>query len=95
MLTLAVVYTVVAGREAEAESHLRSLVDGSRREPGCRTYEVNRKQDDARTFLIYEQYADEAALEAHRETPHFLEHAKNGLQTLMERRDAALYVPLV
>ena len=94
MLTLAVIYTVAAGRESEAETHLRALVTASRRESGCRTYEVNRKQDDPRTFLIYEQYDDGAALEAHRGTPHFLEHAKNGLQTLMERRDAALYVPL-
>ena len=93
MLTLAAVYTVAAGREAEAEAHLRALVDGSRKEPGCHTYVVHRKQDDARTFLIYEQYDDEAALEAHRGTPHFLEHARNGLQTLMERREAALYVP--
>lgn len=93
MLTLAVVYTFVAGRDAEIVAHVRALIAASRQEPGCRTYDVNRSQDDPRTFLFYERYDDEAALDAHRATPHFLEHGKNGLQTMVERRDAALYVP--
>jgi quinol monooxygenase YgiN len=36
--------------------------------------------------LIYEQYINEAALEAHRNTPHFKEHAIGGLYQRMRER---------
>lgn len=93
MLTVAVVYTFAADRETEAQAHLRALLAASPHEPGCRRYEVHRAKDDARKFLIFEQYDDEAALESHRATPHFIAHAKNGLQTIMEAREATQYVP--
>jgi len=93
MIALAVTYVIAPGREAEAEGHLRELIAASRREPGCRSYDVFRAQDDVRSFFIFERYDDEAALEAHRASPHFERHGKNGLQTLMESRNAALYVP--
>ena len=93
MLTLAVTYVIKAGREAEAEEHLRGLTVASRNEPGCRTYAVHRARDAARTYFLYEQYDDEAALDAHRATPHFERFGTNGLQTIAESRHAAVYVP--
>jgi quinol monooxygenase YgiN len=36
--------------------------------------------------LIYEQYADEAALEHHRNTPHFHQYAIGGLYQKMRDR---------
>jgi quinol monooxygenase YgiN len=38
------------------------------------------------TVLIYEQYVDEAALEAHRGSPHFKQYAAGGLFQLMRER---------
>jgi autoinducer 2-degrading protein len=93
MVTLVVTYVIQAGREAEAESHLRALIAASRAEPGCRAYDVNRSLEHPRTFLIYERYDDVVALEAHRQTPHFLTFGKNGLQTIMESRVAGSYEP--
>jgi autoinducer 2-degrading protein len=95
MITLVVSYVIAEGREAEAESYLRTLRTESRREPGCRTYEVHRSLEEPRTFLIFEQYDDLAALDAHRGTPHFTHFGKNGLQTIMESRTAATYEPFV
>ena len=40
----------------------------SRKEPGCLRFDVLQKDT---TFVLYEQYRDNAALEAHRATPHF------------------------
>jgi quinol monooxygenase YgiN len=74
---------------------LRALRTESRREPGCRTYDVHRSLEQPRTFLIFEQYDDPAALDAHRETPHFTDFGKNGLQTIMESRSATTYEPFV
>jgi quinol monooxygenase YgiN len=66
--------------------HLIALTEGSRKEPGCISYVPHFLSDDASTVLIYEQYSDEAALEAHRNTPHFKEHAIGGLYQRMRER---------
>ena len=47
----------------------------SRREPGCRQFDVSFSEDGARCFL-YEVYDDRDAFAAHRATPHFLEYAR-------------------
>jgi autoinducer 2-degrading protein len=45
---------------------------GSERdEPGCLRFNVLQDAEDANVFYFYEVYADEAALEAHRQTPHY------------------------
>lgn len=41
-----------------------------RAEPGCLVYRPHRSSKDPDLFLFYEQYRDEAALEAHRQAPH-------------------------
>ena len=40
-------------------------------EPGCLRFDVIQDRDDVNCFYFYEVYKDEAALAAHRETPHF------------------------
>jgi quinol monooxygenase YgiN len=41
-------------------------------EPGCKLYQLC-KSDEADTYVFIERYADQAALDAHRGTPHFKE----------------------
>jgi len=40
-------------------------------EPGCLRFDVSQDHDDPNRFYFYEIYRDEAAFEAHRQTPHF------------------------
>ena len=40
-------------------------------EPGCLRFDVIQDRHDPNRFYYYEVYRDEAALEAHRQTPHF------------------------
>ena len=40
-------------------------------EPGCLRFDVIQDRDDPNRFYFYEVYRDEAALETHRQTPHF------------------------
>ena len=94
MLVLAVAYVVEPGRERDAVECLKQLVAETRKEPGNRAYVALRSKDDPRTFFIYEEYDDEAALEAHRASDHFQRYGKNGLQTMAQSRRAKLYVPL-
>lgn len=91
MFVLAVIYVVPEGKQDEATGYLRELVTASRREPGCRMYVVQRAKNNPRKFLIYEQYDDEAAFDAHKATPHFERFGKNGLQKIAESRDADFY----
>jgi quinol monooxygenase YgiN len=59
------------GREAEVAAIFEKLTAESRKEPGCVMYQVHKHKTDPRRFFIYEQYQDDAALEAHRAAPAF------------------------
>ena len=65
---------------------LRNLALASRKEPGCVTYVPHHVDGDPETVLIYEQYRDQAAVDAHRATPHFEQYAVGGLYQLMKER---------
>lgn len=65
---------------------LKTLAEASRQEPGCVTYIPHAIEGDPDTVLIYEQYRDEAAVQAHRESAHFKKHAVGGLYQRMRER---------
>jgi quinol monooxygenase YgiN len=70
----------------DIERILRELTRLSRHEPGCVSYIPHFIDGDANTVLIYEQYKDEAAVEAHRATTHFAQFAIGGLyQKMLDR----------
>jgi autoinducer 2-degrading protein len=94
MICVAVTYLIRSGQEAKALAHFRALTSATRSEPGCRMYQVHRSPSDPQRFFIYEQYDDQAALDAHRAAPHFLEHARDGLFPILERRTPEIYEPL-
>ena len=65
-------------------------------EPGCLRFDVIRDRDDSNRFYFYEIYRDEAALEAHRQTPHFklyFEKTQPWLAAPPERRLGKNIVP--
>ena len=68
------------------KANLVALTHASRQEPGCVSYIAHFLADDPTTVFIYEQYADDAALDHHRNTPHFKEHAIGGLYQSMRDR---------
>ena len=94
MIVLAVTWVANPGHENEVAQIFGKLEAASRTEPGCLMYIVHRHKDDARTFFIYEQYKDESALQSHKETVHFQEHAVKGLKDIGVRKQGDLYTPL-
>ena len=94
MVALAVTWVAKTGREAEVVELFSKLTEESRKEPGCVMYVVHRHRTEARRFFIYEQYNDDAALEAHRAAPHFLQYAKKELAKIADRIEGQLYEPL-
>jgi len=71
----------------EVAGMLRPLTLASRQEPGCVSYVAHFLEDDPTTVVIYEQYKDAAALEFHRNTPHFHQYAIGGFYQLMLHKE--------
>ncbi len=94
MVVLAVTWMAKAGHEEEVAAIFSKLTEESRKEAGCVMYVVHRHKTDRRRFFIYEQYKDDAALEAHRAAPHFLQYARKELPKLGDRIEGQLYEPL-
>ena len=74
---------------------LRSLALASRQEPGCRVYVPHRVEGDPDTVLIYEQYVDQKALAAHRDSEHFKKLAVAGIYQKMRERSVENLLALV
>ena len=91
MVVLAVTWVAKVGREAEVAEVLAKLTAEARKEPGCAMFQVHRHRTEPRRFFIYEQYKDDAALEAHRNTAHFLQYARKDLPKIADRVEGQLY----
>lgn len=83
-------FTVRMGfREEDRErvkDYLRKLGEASRKEPGCISFIPNLVQEGPAAMLIYESYANDAAVDFHRNSPHFREYVVNGIYKLMTDR---------
>ena len=62
---------------------LSELARASRRETGCLIYMPHTVDGEPDTVVIYEQYADQKAVDAHRASSHFKDFAVGGLYQLM------------
>lgn len=94
MVVLAVTWMAKVTHEAEVAAVFTKLSEESRKEPGCLMYQVHRHKTDPRRFFIYEQYKDDAGLEAHRAAPHFLQYAKKQLPKIADRVEGHLFEPI-
>jgi quinol monooxygenase YgiN len=95
MISFAVRLKFASEDRAEVAESLRLLAAASRQEPGCISYIPHQLEDDPNTVLIYEQYRDAKALEAHRASEHFKTHAVGGLYQKMLDRSIENLVALV
>ena len=95
MISFTVRMTFNAEDRQEIADALRKLAEASRMEPGCVTYIPHYVQGDADTVLIYEQYRDEAAADAHRQSAHFKKYAVGGLYQRMRERAREDLIALV
>jgi quinol monooxygenase YgiN len=84
------------GEEQRVAQILRDNAVASNAEPGCREFKVYRDKNQARTFVLYEVYDDEAAFQAHRESAHFKKYVIEDAVAFdrLEERFAKFYEPL-
>ena len=86
MISFTVRMTFSPDVRAEIAETLRAVTLASRQEPGCVSYIPHYVDGDRDTILIYEQYRDAAAAEAHRQSPHFKQHVIGCLYQKMRDR---------
>ena len=96
MIVLIARYHCKPGQRDTVEAALHEIAPlVAEREPGCKLYQVSRSQEDENLLLLYEQYADEAALLTHRETPHFKAIIEGRIIPLLEKRERELYTLVI
>ncbi|RPM29643.1 putative quinol monooxygenase [Pseudomonas aeruginosa] len=88
------------GKEQEVERILRACVLPSRAENGCLSYVLHRDLDEPGRFVFIEGWADHAAIDRHRLTPHYKAMANALIDLLVDRQvflldelNAELHVP--
>ena len=54
-------------------------------EPGCKQFDIVVDPNDPTKAMLYEVYADEAAFEAHQQTPHFKKYLAESVPLLAAR----------
>jgi quinol monooxygenase YgiN len=57
----------------------------SRKEPGCKQFDVLVDPKDTTQLMLYEVYVDEKAFEAHQQTAHFKKYAAEAVPLFASR----------
>lgn len=71
-----------------------TLLDASRVQSGCRSFDVSRSNDDSRVFILYELWDDRAALDAHYARDHFKRLGMESIRPLAAARVGHLCTPI-
>ncbi|GAA2786755.1 putative quinol monooxygenase [Streptomyces showdoensis] len=78
------------GEDERVAELLPEISAASRAEPGCLEYRAVRATENRREFVLFEGYADEAALAAHRESEHFRTLVVGTAVPLLEERQVTV-----
>ncbi len=74
MVTVLARFEMQKGKEMQAVEAVTKMAEAVKaEEPGCMIYAVSRGQVNPQEIYVYEAYADAAAFDAHRKTPHMRE----------------------
>ena len=88
---LAAKWTIKDGELDAVLGALRPLVEASRAEPGCLMYQAHQDPENSNVIFLYEQYADEAAYQAHAESEHFKTYGIGECFPRRESSERAMY----
>jgi quinol monooxygenase YgiN len=69
-VTLTAMVKAKPGQEGAVKEALLSLVEPTRKEPGCLVYNLHQSIGDPTLFMFYERWSSQEALDAHGKTPH-------------------------
>ena len=69
-ITVTAAFQARSGKEAELKGILSGLLGPTRRELGCLNYDLHVSKQDPAKFLFHENWASQAELDAHLQSPH-------------------------
>jgi quinol monooxygenase YgiN len=85
-ITLIALVKAKEGMEETVKRVLLSLVEPTRAETGCISYDLHQAIDDKSLFVFYENWRSMEDLEKHRQTPH--------LKAFRQKADSLLAKPI-
>lgn len=94
MITFTVRMKFRSDDRARVAEILTALAQASRKELGCVYYLPHTVDGEPDTVVIYEQYKDQSARDAHRTSAHFKEYVVGGLNQLMLDRQVENLISL-
>jgi quinol monooxygenase YgiN len=94
MVTIVAYFTVKPDVLEQVKDLSHKMQELSRQEPGCRAYVAHQAVEDPLRWCFYEVYDNEAAIEAHRASPHFAEYVVKGLLKIIDNPTREYFVPL-
>lgn len=80
--------------EMKLEEVLKTLSLGTYTEPGCIVYALHRDINDPSVFVLVEGWASKVDLEAHFNTPHFLQQFPNISSLIVGEPELTYLIPL-
>ena len=84
-------WTAKEGEEENVRAALERMYEPSNAEEGCLMWQPHVDPENSRVFLVYEQYVDAAALDAHSASDHFRTHALEDAIPRLESRERSFY----
>ncbi|MFG3339697.1 putative quinol monooxygenase [Glycomyces sp. NPDC048151] len=95
--TISVVAVLKAkpGMEPEMAEQARSMAEASLAEPGCLSYRNYVDPDDPRSWVVVEEWADQASFDAHMASPHLAASLARSAELLAEPPSVKVLAPVV
>ncbi len=90
MIVVVAKYRTAEGKAEDVAAALREYAPMAEAEEGCAMFTAQRSRDEPREFVLYEQYRDAAALDAHRASEHFNSVAKGRIWPMLESREVTI-----
>ncbi|WP_145950183.1 putative quinol monooxygenase [Paenibacillus sp. Y412MC10] len=86
MVTICAILKAKPGNEQSLRDVLIKLIEPSRAESGCMDYTLHNSLEDKGTFVFYESWIDEEAVQAHIKTDHYQTYRQNA-EGLLDTRE--------
>jgi quinol monooxygenase YgiN len=93
VIVLIVRTEIKEGAEAECIRIFHEVTEATRKEPGCLQYIIHQSMQNSAVFVFYEQYVDQAAVDAHRASPHFARY-RTSIEAYLVSRSPEYFVPI-
>ncbi|MBH0162566.1 MULTISPECIES: putative quinol monooxygenase [Fictibacillus] len=85
-ITINAILIAREGKEEALRDELINVAQASRKEEGCISYILHESTENPSTFVFYENWRDEDALNSHINSQHYKAYRKN-IETLVQNRE--------